>query len=271
MVAKMINITLLKKEIKSNIWLIVTFVAIIVLYGTMITAMYSPDPAAGSLFAEMEAQFPELFALLNFNVDNFTNYAAFISGYLFGFIFIMFPLIFAIILVNKVVFRYIDKGSMAYLLTTPNSRKKIIVTEVVFIALTMLFLGLIMYLTIAVTAESNAPGKLNHGAILYVLGQWFFFLMLLSGLTFVSSTTFEGKLASGLNVGVPAVFFVFSMIGNLPDYDFFRFLTPFSLFNADEAIAFSNTSIWNLLALIILSVSLYGIGIRNFTKRDLSI
>lgn len=267
----MINGTLLKKEIRGNIWLIITFVAIILLYGSMITAMYNPDPAAGSLFAEMQAQFPELFALLNFNVDNFTNYAAFISGYLFGFIFIMFPLIFVIILVNKVVFRYIDKGSMVYLLTTPNSRKKVIFTEAIFIALTVLFLGLVMYLTIAVTAESNAPGKLNHGAILYVLSQWFFFLMLLSGLTFVSSTTFEGKLASSLNVGVPAIFFVFSMIGNLPDYDFFRFLTPFTLFNPDEAIAFSGASVWNLVALIVLSVSLYGLGIGNFIRRDLSI
>lgn len=50
----------------------------------------------------------------------------FLSSYLYGFIYLVFPLIFKIIIANKLVVRYVDQGSMAYLLSTPMSRKKLL-------------------------------------------------------------------------------------------------------------------------------------------------
>lgn len=57
------------------------------------------------------------------------NLLEWIKIYLYGFLMILFPLIFIIILVNKLVASYIDNGSMASLLATPNSRGKIIRTQ----------------------------------------------------------------------------------------------------------------------------------------------
>ena len=48
----------------------------------------------------------------------------FLSNYLYGFLLLVFPMILEIILANKLVVKYVDIGSMAYLLSTPNSRNK---------------------------------------------------------------------------------------------------------------------------------------------------
>ena len=53
----------------------------------------------------------------------------YLAGYLYGFIYTLFPAVFLIFLSNRLVTKHVDNGSMVYLLNTPNSRKKIIITQ----------------------------------------------------------------------------------------------------------------------------------------------
>ena len=56
----------------------------------------------------------------------------FLSAYLYGFLFMILPMVFSIMLANKLIMGYIDNGSMAYLLATPNTRFKIVFTQALF-------------------------------------------------------------------------------------------------------------------------------------------
>ena len=48
------------------------------------------------------------------------------------------PLVFSIMLANKLIMGYIDNGSMAYLIATPNTRFKIVFTQALFLIISLL-------------------------------------------------------------------------------------------------------------------------------------
>ena len=48
------------------------------------------------------------------------------------------PMVFSIMLANKLIMGYIDNGSMAYLIATPNTRFKIVLTQALFLIISLL-------------------------------------------------------------------------------------------------------------------------------------
>ena len=265
----MINWTLFKKEMRSNLFLALIFAAIITVYGTMIVAMF--DPALSDVFRQFGESMPGIMNFMGFGIipDNMTN---FIYALLYGFLFIVFPMIFLILVTQRLVYRYIDRGSMAYLLATPNSRFKIIFTQF-FVLFTYLFI-LVAYsfVLISSTAAILYPGTLDVLNFLYGNLSLLLMLMFIASMTFFSSAVVSGKYTTGITVGLPVLFFVFKLIGNLgDDYKVVRYLTPFSLFNVD---LIAHYDVWSFIfnAILLGGASIiFGLAFYLFEKRDLSI
>lgn len=119
------SIPLLKIEIKSNYKILILFLGIITLYSSII---YDPELGAGiNVMAESMQEFFAVFGMENPGV----TLLDFLNNYLYGFILIIIPFIYTIILSYKLVSKYIDKASMAYLLNTYYSRSNIIITQFV--------------------------------------------------------------------------------------------------------------------------------------------
>lgn len=75
----MINFTLLKKEFKSNISILITFMSILSMYGIVMISMF--DPKLGESLKLMSENMPEMFAL--FGMNNFSsNLMDFLINYL---------------------------------------------------------------------------------------------------------------------------------------------------------------------------------------------
>ncbi|WP_425387413.1 hypothetical protein [Brachyspira alvinipulli] len=73
------------------------------------------DPKLGKSLKLMS----EMFAL--FGMNNFSsNLMDFLINYLYSFLLIVLPLVFIIILVHRLIIKYIDIGIIVYLLATPN-------------------------------------------------------------------------------------------------------------------------------------------------------
>ena len=53
----------------------------------------------------------------------------FVANYLYGFILIAIPMLCLVLIAVRLVARYVDQGSMAYLLATPNTRGTIVTTQ----------------------------------------------------------------------------------------------------------------------------------------------
>ena len=84
----MINFTLLKKEIKSNYKILLIFIGVLTLYSSMIISMF--DPKLGESLKQMAESMPGLFSAFKMS-DPGSTMIEFISNYLYGFLFIVFP------------------------------------------------------------------------------------------------------------------------------------------------------------------------------------
>ena len=122
----MFSLTLLWRESRANYKILLLFLAVLTLYVSMVTAMY--DPKLGEALAAMMETMPEIFSLVGMQNPG-TTLGEFLVNYLYGFLLVVLPLVFIVLMANRLMARYVDRGSMAYLLATPNKRRRIAMTQ----------------------------------------------------------------------------------------------------------------------------------------------
>lgn len=264
------SIPLLKIELKSNSKIILLFLAIITLYAGIITTMYDPELGAG--INELAKSMPQFFAV--FGMENpGTTLLEFLNNYLYGFILILIPFIYIILMCYKLVAKYIDKGSMAYLLNTHYSRTQIILTQ--FIVLLIGLLVLICYATGLIIFVSNLmfKGEMEITKFLLVNLGLLVLEIFLSALCFMFACLFnELKFSIGLGAGLGMVFFLVQMLSQVSDdIEFLKYLTPLTLFNPENIIKYEAGSFMCLGVLLISAVVFFVIAMESFKKRDLSL
>ena len=264
------NRILLQRELKYSAKILLIFCAILTLYTAMIISMF--DPKLGESLEMMKNSMPEIFALVGMDSPG-TTLVAFINNYLFGFLYKVFPMIFFVFLINRVLIRYIDRGTIAYLLATPNSRRKIAMTQV-GVVLIQLFL-LMAYVTALtfVVCESMFPGQLDGKAYLLVMAGLFGLLLFLSGICYLSGCIFhEAGKALGVGVGLDILFVLIQMISQVGDkFADLKYATPLTLFSPEKIVSGEPEGIVMFLLLYLAGFLCYGIGISIFCKKDLSI
>ena len=123
----MLNMTLYKREMKGSLKLLILFAAIISMYVTIIIRMYDPEMMA-TLDSFYEIM-PELMASVGMSTGA-TSLIGFMISYLYGFILLIFPMVFCILRGNGLIAQYVDKGSMVTLLAAPIKRSTIAITQV---------------------------------------------------------------------------------------------------------------------------------------------
>lgn len=264
------SIPLLKIELKSNCKIILLFLAIITLYAGLITAMFDPELGAG--INELAESMPQFFAV--FGMENpGTTLLDFLNNYLYGFILILIPFIYIILMSYKLVAKYIDKGSMAYLLNTHYSRTKIMLTQ-----FTVLMIGLfvlICYSTALIIFVSNFmfEGEMEISKFLLLNLGLFILEIFLSTLCFMFACLFsELKFSIGLGAGLGMIFFLVQMLSQTSeDIEFLKYLTPLTLFNPESLVAFETKSFICLSILLSSAIVFFVIAIFGFKKRDLSL
>ena len=122
----MINSTLYLREMKKSVKMLVIFAAVITMYVTIIIGMYDPEMMKMlEGFAEM---MPELMAAVGMDTSANTL-LGFMVSYLYGFIFLIFPMVYCILRGNGLISKYTDDGAMAVLAAAPINRIKIVVTQ----------------------------------------------------------------------------------------------------------------------------------------------
>lgn len=264
----MINITLLKKELSSSWKTLLGFLVILTMYIVIMVYMYSPE-MSGVLNAFSDSM-PEIFAA--FGMANIgEGLLGFCIQYLYGFILFVFPAIYIILTASKVVCRYVDTGSMAYLLATPNKRKKIVLTQ--WIVLNILIMVLVLYIIFCgiASAELFFPGELNiQGFVLVNLGLWmlyFFIANLLFCLSCIFNETDKFNIAAG---SILFFSFICQSVTNMgTELSFLKYFTFLTLFNPANMISNFQSQIFPLSILVFGGIVFSVLGISIFEKRDL--
>ncbi len=260
---------LFKSNIKYNylIWALMT--AIFFMYFAIMLSMYDPEYLE-AMQQVMNMLPPSLVQAMNFDSMG-TDLYSFMSGYMYGFLLFLFPMVVSIIINHRLVASHVDSGSMAYLLASPNSRTKIIITQIIFslFSIAMLF---IVYTGLALlTSQAMFPDEMQVGNFLLLNLYAFILYAGLGGIGFFFSTLFSDKSISlSFGIGIPVAFLIFQMLSNADEkLEGFKYLTMFTLFDF-EKVGIDNGYVWLFMGILLfIAAVFYSCSIYIFNKKNL--
>lgn len=259
---------LLKATIKQNYIVFIIIVAVLMLYLPIIITMF--DPSTQESLNEILKVMPQgMIAAMGFDEIGGTL-LDFIGIYFYGFLILLLPMIYTIIVCNRSIASHVDKGSMAYLLSTPNARNKIVKTQAFFIIISItIMIGITTVVGISISNIAY-PGELDVSKFLLLnLGALLLYYAL-TGIGFFSSCLFnDTKNSLMIGAGLPVVFLVIQMISDVGEKtSFLKYFTIFSLFDSDKIIK-GDVFLPQFITLFIIGIVMYEIGFYVFRKRDL--
>lgn len=262
------NLTLYKREWKENWILVVIFAAVLTVYASMIIAMF--DPKLGDSLRTMAESMPEIFAAVGM-ADVGETLIEFISGYLYGILLTAFPAVYIIILSNRLVVRYVDSGSMAYIIAVPEKRSKIVRTQAIF-SISSLFV-LLVYVVGLIIACSQLmfPGKLDVAKFLYLNLGLFGFWMMVGGICFFFSCLFnETKMTSGCSTAFVVYSLLVQMLSQVgAKFEGLKYITPMTLFQVRDMAAGKSGAMGGCVVMYGVGISFYVAGVQAFKRKDL--
>lgn len=266
----MISLELFFKEVKSNFKLFIIFFSVLAMYVVMIVPMF--DPAMAENLKKFEELMPEIMSAVGMMVLG-DDLVSFLTSYLFGFLFMVFPMIYTIMLVNRLVTRYLDNGSMAFLLSTPNSRLKIISTQIVFALLSIFGLIMSMFVIGAITSEITFSNELDIMLYFKLHIALYGLHVMIAGIVFLAACFFSDTRQSILiGSGIIIVMYLIKMIANVSEkFEVMKYFSIFFLFDDVGLLASSNDAWLKILVLYILGLILLILAVLVFKKRNLSI
>jgi len=265
------NKTLFKSNIKSNWGVFAFIVGMLMIYVSTSISMFDPESADAmdAMFAMLPEGMIKAFGFISLGTD-LTTYLA---GYLYGFILIVFPIIYTIIVANNLVARHVDRGSMAYLLATPNTRVRVGTTQAVYLVGSIAALMIIVTSALVGMSEAMFAGHLEIGKFLVLNLVTLLVLITVAGISFLASCIFsDAKLSLAFGAGIPIAFVMFKMVADLSEkVEFFKYFSLYTLLDTDKILNDSSYVLTISLILVVASVVLYSLGVSIFNKKSLAI
>ena len=261
------SIVLFKNSLKRNWVLLVIFFGVLTMYLTIMTSMYDPEDIAG-LMLMIEA-FPEgLRTAMGFDQIP-TDLAGYLASWLYGMLMIGFPMVYSIILGNKLVAKMVDNGSFAYLLSTPVPRVKIIITQGLYALGSMLALFAALFAVGVLSAQAQFPGELDLKAFFNLNLTTMLVNMVVLMISFFFSCLFnETRFSLGFGAGVPIMFLLMNMLGgSTPDLRFLADASIYGFYDPMQLATGESALVVNLLYLGIIAVLFAGATLIFDKKR----
>lgn len=266
----MINGALYKRGMKGSIKLLVILGAVMTLYVSVIISMYEPELA--KLLDSYVELLPELMAAVGMTAGA-TSLLGFMCSYLYGFILIIFPMLFCILQGNGLIAKYVDNHSMVSLLAAPVKRRTAVFTQMTVLLSGILILNLFILLLEIGCAEHYFPGELDMERLLVLNAGLLCLHLFIGGVCFLSSCIFsETKYSVGFGAGIPILMYVLKMLANMGgSAEKAKYFTFFTLFDAEGIVAGESDATAGVFLLLIGGIALFISGIAVFCKKDLHI
>lgn len=195
-------------------------------------------------------------------------------------------LLFIIFAGNALIVDQVDKGSMAYILSTPTKRSAVVITQAVYMIITPLIMVGCAYVTelIACNVIIGEVEAVKYAALyggLYILTE------AMAGVCYLASCIFNlSKYALALGGGLNIWFFICSLLGmfgsenivnvgmGVEELGTFNKLSLIGLFDIDAlgtvgSGAVDNSFVPKLIILAAVAVVCYVVGAIRFQKKDL--
>ncbi|MHB9096041.1 MAG: ABC transporter permease subunit [Eubacteriales bacterium] len=265
------SFALYKSMMKSAATSILSYAVGSILYEWLIAWVY-PTIAGNSKMNELLRQMPANL-LKAFDLEKgVKSFGDYLAGEFFNLIWIILMAIFTVSLAVKLVSQMVDRGSMAFLLAAPLSRRKIILTQIAVLASGVILITVFTMAGAVLFAKvfSDIIDSSNF-VTLGLIGSLFF--LVVGGYSMIFSTVFDdSKRATGLAGGLTAVFYGMYMVGKLSDK--VKWMQTWSLFNAFKPVDILNGTLEPasyIFGLGLAALVLFIIATVIFQTRDLSV
>ena len=262
------SLTLLKLNMKNNFTLLIIFCFVMCLYLGEI--MYMFDPTSSKAMMDMLDMLPsDLIAAFGYDQIS-SDLTGFIAGFYYGFLVFAFPMVYYIILANRLVCKMVDSGAFGYLLQTPTSRKKIIVTQGAYLLLSIAVLFTVVYFVGMYAAQAMFPDLLNIPAFTKLHISTALITMALAMVCFFYSCLFnETRLSLAFGTSIPLCFLLLNMIGGVSENaELFKNLSLFSILDAPAIVQNGDTAAINVLFITMIAV-LFVASVLIFDRKRL--
>ncbi|MEK5023368.1 ABC transporter permease subunit [Paenibacillus sp. FSL M7-1046] len=205
--------------------------------------------------------------------NGFANAEAFISGEYYGLILVLILSIVCVQMSTQLVARLVDRGSMAYLLATPTTRRKVAFTQALVLVTSL-------FIIMAVTTLAGFAGKLWFLGTEYEFGMGrftqlntvaFLLFFAIGGLVFlVSCVCNDEKKALGISGSITFGFFTIDILAKITDkLDVLRYFTLFSFYRPGDIVQGTADVAWISFWLLLTGLLAFAAGIQIFRQRDL--
>ncbi len=195
----------------------------------------------------------------------------------YGLLSVIVPIIYVVVVSNNLVARQVDDGSMAYVLSSPIKRRDVMITQILYLTLTIFVTFLLTMLTHIVVKASVGADSVTYIQIVYLNMGSMLATMSVAGLCFMFSAIFNrSKYSIGCG-GMMSVFFILmsmmamfgGMSSSMDALSNFKYVTLLSL--CDNASILSGNNIWIVKAVVLLIITIlsYVIGSVWFSKKNL--
>ncbi len=195
-------------------------------------------------------------------------------------------LVFIIIAGNSIVADQVDKGSMAYILSTPTKRSAVAITQMIYmLVVPFVMVGITCILKCAATRAFT--GEVDVPRFLALYGGMYILIEAMAGLCYLGSCLFNlSKYAIAFGGGLNAWFFLASLLGMFGSENMvtlgvgsealgrFDYLTLVGLYDIDALGTVGSGSVdtaflWKLCVLLAIAVVCYVVGAVRFQRKDL--
>ena len=266
----MLNLALYRREMKGSVKLLITFLAILALYVSVIIGMYRPELMA--MLDGFVRIMPQLMNAVGMKAGT-TSLLGFLASYLYGFVLLIFPMVYSILRGHGLIAKYVDRGAMAALVAAPVKRRDIAITQMAALVSGILILVVFSTVLEFACAAISFPGELALSDLLLLNLGLLCLHLFISGVCFLASCVFsDARYSIGFGAGIPAIMYVLQMLANMGGTaEKAKYFTFFTLFDPNGIIARSTGALTGIAALLVGSIILYALAIAAFSKKDLHI
>lgn len=266
----MLNKTLYLREMKRSLRLLVIFAAIMTMYVTIIIGMY--DPAMMAMLDGFVKMMPQMMAAVGMKAGT-TNLLGFMISYLYGFILLIFPMVYSVLRANGLIAKYADSGAMVTLVAAPVKRRSIALTQLsVLLSGMMLLLAYVTGIEIA-AASLGFPGSVRPVQLLRVNAGLACLHLFIAGVCFFFSCLFsDTRYSLGFGAGIPVMMYILQMLANMErEPSVFEKMTFFTLFDAGGLAAGESGALLGAGILLAGALALHAGAVLVFCRKDLHI
>ncbi|WP_431030227.1 ABC transporter permease subunit [Lysinibacillus sp. LZ02] len=259
----MINPTIFKQTMKNNrkLWLIFTIVLcalqlIFVTFFDSSTLTGMENLVKGTPLENMLTQ---------------TSFLGMLAQTYYSIHGVIFPLIFVIMTANSLIAAQVDRGSMAYLLSTPTKRVTIVLTQAIYLVVA-LFAMILLETIVGVFAiqlfQTDADVVINDFLLLNV--GLFLLMFATSGISFFFSSLFNlSKNSLAFGAGIPLAFFLCQIVSTVDaSLENVKYVTINALFDTKSIVA-GNPEWWKFGILALVGIVLFSASVEVFKRKDL--